>query len=59
MRLAGRNLPNNAGCCSTNNIFFEIHRGSPQGGNQFYKVYDSDPILDNVNPMFPPFKLSG
>lgn len=33
LRISARNLPNSVSCmCGSNNIFFEIHRGSLNGG---------------------------
>ena len=60
MRVSARGLPSNVqfGCCVENNIFFEIYRGSATG-DQFFKVYDSDPIAANVNPSYAPLKLTG
>lgn len=58
MRVEGRNLPNSMMCiCGANNILFEIYRGSSNG--QFLKVYDSNAIPDTVNPVYPPFKITG
>ncbi|TNV80072.1 hypothetical protein FGO68_gene6821 [Halteria grandinella] len=59
LQVSARNLPSTSSClcATTNNIFFEIYRGSASG--QFLKVYDSDPIAQTVNPVYPSFKLKG
>ena len=60
MRVAGRGLPNTTSlCCANNNIFFEIHRGSPQNSSLFFKVYDSDPAAGTVDPVYQPLKIKG
>ena len=60
LRISARNLPTSVSClCGSNNIFFEILRGSQNDTTQFLKVYDSDPIMNTVSPIYPPFKLMG
>ena len=59
MRISGRNLPSTSHClCADNNILFEIYRKATTG-DQYLKVYDSDPIPQTVDPAYPAFKLTG
>ncbi len=61
MKFSCRNLPQQTVCfCIGNtNPFFEIYRGSHQDPTNFFKVYDSDPIMGQTNPSFPKFMLRG
>ena len=61
MKIHAKNLPSNAGClCGSDNIFFEIHRGSLADPELFLKVYGSDPIPNShANAVYPLVKIKG
>lgn len=61
MKIHAKNIPSNGGCCGgSDNLFFEIHRGSLADPELFLKVYDSDPIPNsNVNATYPVVKIKG
>ena len=50
IKILGKQLPSSAGCCSSDNIGFEIYRNSQQG--ELLKVYGSDPVPDTSDPTY-------